>query len=91
MMSFLEAYRPILMVATFALLGGAFYLTYRPRPQSSGSARSSIMTFNKIMLWVAAMAAVVMFFFPQVPSLFESGNRFTADMQKTYFQIEGMT
>lgn len=32
----LERYRPILLAVTFALLGAAFYLTYRPRFRSAG-------------------------------------------------------
>jgi hypothetical protein len=106
MVTILEEYRPIFMVVTFGLLGFAFYLTYRPRSpramaskgESHGGAeaatgpRSSLMTLNKTMLWAVTVIAVIMLFFPQaVPGLFSSDNRFTADMQRTEFQIEGMT
>ena len=88
-MTMLEEYRPVFTVVTFGFLGVAFYLTYRPRSQAAG--RSGWMTFNKIMLWAVTVVAVVMLCFPQVSTLFSSGNRFTADMQRTIFQIEGMT
>lgn len=103
MITILEEYRPIFMVVTFGLLGSAFYLTYRPRTTagraesdgglaSTKSPRSTLMRCNKIMLWTVTVVAVVMMFFPQaVSGLFGSGNRFTADMQRTVFQIEGMT
>ena len=76
---------------TFALLASAFYLTYRPRAVAQTGVRSNLMGFNKIMLWVATVAAVVMLCFPNPTGLFQSSNRFTSDMQKTVFQIEGMT
>lgn len=89
MMTLLEEYRPLLMVVTFVFLGVAFYLTYRPRAQAAG--RSGWVMFNKIMLWAVAVVAVVMLCFPQVFTVFSSESRFTADMQRTIFQIEGMT
>ena len=102
MMTFVEDYRPIFMIVTFGLLGSAFYMTYRPRAMATeGEGRASVaangvraglMTFNKIILWAVTLMAVVMLFFPQaVPGLFASGNRFTADMQLSVIQIEGMT
>jgi hypothetical protein len=51
-----------------------------------------MMTFNKYMLWAVTAVAVVMLFFPQfVSGLFSSESRFTMDMHRTVFQIEGMT
>ena len=92
MMTTLEDYRPIFMVATFGLLGSAFYMTYRPRAGATNGPRSNLMTFNKIILWVVTFMAIVMLFFPQgVPDFFSSDNRFTADMQRTVIQVEGMT
>lgn len=74
------------MVVTFGFLGLAFYLTYRSRN------RSRVMTFNKVMLWTVTVVAVVFLFFPQaVTGLFASGDKFTADMDRTVITIEGMT
>jgi len=102
--AFLEDYRPIFMVVTFGLLASAFYLTYRPRhnaasgSEASGAAgagrrrRSQMMTLNKIMLWAVTVIACVMLFSPQaVSNLLTSGDEFSADMQRTVIQIEGMT
>ena len=42
--------------------------------------------------WKPVLIAVAMLFFPPaVRGLFTSGNRFTADMHRTVFLIEGMT
>jgi mercuric ion transport protein len=90
-MTMLEEYRPILMVVTFAFLATAFYLTYRPRAKSQAIARSSLMGFNKILLWAVTVVAIIMLFFPNPTDLFNSNSRFTSDMQRTVFQIEGMT
>src|SRR6266849_6777468 len=55
-----EPDRPLFTVVTFALLGGAFYLAYRPRP-SEECATSSLCTthgatrvqrVNRVVLWV---------------------------------------
>ncbi|MCH7727413.1 MAG: hypothetical protein IH991_13165 [Planctomycetes bacterium] len=104
MMAFLQDYRPIFMVVTFALLGSAFYLSYRPRhstasgsegdsaPSAKRSRRSKMMTFNRIMLWIVTVIVIVFLFFPQaVTRLFASGDELTADMQRTVISIEGMT
>jgi heme/copper-type cytochrome/quinol oxidase subunit 2 len=90
----LEDYRPTFMVVTFALLGSAFYLTYRPRRTTSQRSTSAakMMTFNKIMLWVVTAIVIVFLFFPHaVTNLFASGDQFTPNMQRTVIQIEGMT
>jgi hypothetical protein len=106
MVTFLQDYRPIFMVVTFAFLGSAFYLTYRPRPGATAgpnnddkgptamaaSPVSRIMKWNRIMLWAVTVVAVVFLFFPQtVTSLFASGDAVTADMEQTVISIEGMT
>ena len=90
-MTFIADYRPLFMAVTFVFLGGAFYMSYRPRP--GGAPRSRLMRFNRILLWVVTAAVVVLLFFPQllsspVPS---DENVFTADMQKTVIAIDGMT
>ncbi|MDA1051333.1 MAG: hypothetical protein O3C40_12755 [Planctomycetota bacterium] len=90
---------------TFAFLGLAFYLTYRPRrtpataADNSGqsatitaSPRSNIMTFNRVLLWGVTVVAVVFLFFPQAFTSFDTANdEFTADMDRTVITIEGMT
>lgn len=92
MMTIVEEYRPILMVVTFGLLGCAFYLTYRPGATVAAGSRNRWMAFNKLMLWGVTVIAVVMLCFPHaLPGLSASGGRFTADMQRTVIQIEGMT
>ena len=101
----MQEYRPLLMAVTFGFLGIAFYLTYRPRPSLAASvdggneaasaqvrSRSRIMAMNKIMLWTVTAIAVAFLFFPQVITSYVSGgDRFTADMQRTVINIEGMT
>jgi hypothetical protein len=99
----IQQYRPMLTVLTFGLLGGAFYLTYRPSSRTStragapGSppvrtARTRMMTFNKITLWVATIAAIFFLAFPgAVTNLFAADDGFTADMERTTVAIEGMT
>lgn len=93
------------MAVTFAFLGFAFYLTYRPRRAAatatensgqvavkSGGPRSNIMTMNKVMLWGVTVIAVVFLFFPQAFTNLVAGNdEFTADMDRTVITIEGMT
>ncbi len=104
MTALLEDFRPIFIVVTFAFLGLALYLSYRTRPAAAGgdgaagaaaaaaSGRSTIMTFNRVMLWAVTVVAVVFLFFPQaVTNLFASGDEITADMQQTVIEIEGMT
>jgi hypothetical protein len=101
-------YRPILVVLTVGFLGGAFYVTYRPVRSSadaggdSGGAGSSavprrryskMMVFNKVMLWVATIAAVFFLLFPQaISNVFVSNESgFTDEMERTVLVIEGMT
>ena len=92
------------MVVTFGFLGLAFYLTYRPGRTATHSndksdtlgmgrsRRSSIMTMNKVVLWAVTVMAVVFLMFPQTMThLFASGDEFTADMDRTVINIEGMT
>lgn len=80
------------MVVTFAFLGGAFYLTYRPRPNQRDQSRSTIMKLNRVMLWAVAAIAVIFLFFPQaITGLYASGDVVTADMERTVITIEGMT
>jgi len=73
-----EAFRPVLLPLTFALLGLAFYLTYR-RPKvigvTSGGEEScgcpperskgfTVKKLNKVMLWVITAFVLAFAFFP---------------------------
>ena len=98
MTTFIQDYRLIFTTVTFAFLGAAFYLTYRPRRNSASEANESrspvatVMTFNKIMLWAVTVLVVMFLFFPQlVTNALASNDEFTDDMQRTVIQIEGMT
>lgn len=91
MTTFVEAYRPIFMVATFGILAWAFYLTYRPRAVAAGG-RAAIVTLNKAMLWLVTAIVVVFLFFPQtMTNLIAPGDGVTDDMNLTVIAIEGMT
>jgi len=63
-----EPLRPYLLVVTYSLLGGAFYLTYRPQPAECGPGEACEMPrvnrAGKIMLWVAAVLVVLATAFP---------------------------
>lgn len=87
----MQDFRPLLIAMTFAFLGSAFYLTYRPRGDSSGG-RAKMMKVNKVMLWVVTGLAIVFLFFPQALSdLLASDDEFTPEMRQTVVSIEGMT
>ena len=69
-----EAYRPVLTVATFALLAAGFWFAYR-RPKvvegdACGCERPKANRFGRVALWVAAVLAVGFWAFPYVSSLF---------------------
>src|SRR5713226_2315583 len=62
-----EPFRPYLLVATYALLGGAFYMTYRPQaPCSPGDTceMPRANRFGKAMLWIATLIVVLATTFP---------------------------
>jgi len=64
----LEPLRPCLLVLTYGLLGGAFYLTYRAKtPDCLPGQECELPTVNragKAMLWVAAIVVVLSTTFP---------------------------
>lgn len=92
MLTVLEAYRPILMVVTFGFLGVAFYLTYRPRRVAARKGPARIMAMNKVMLWAVTAVAVFFLFCPQyLTGLVSADGGFTADMNRTVLNVEGMT
>jgi copper chaperone CopZ len=73
----LEKYRPLFMAATLALLGAAFYLTYRRREETcedGGCRVSSAGPKAKAVLWAAAIAAVGVMSSPRwMPALMKGG------------------
>lgn len=63
-----EPFRPYLLVLTYALLGGAFYLTYRPAQVECGPGEACEMPgasrAGKVALWIAAIVVVLATAFP---------------------------
>ena len=63
-----EPFRPYLLLLTFALLGGAFYLTYRPESAACGPGEvCSGPTTNRAgraALWIAAVVVLLTTAFP---------------------------
>ena len=63
-----EPLRPYLLVVTYALLGGAFYFTYRPQQAACGPGGACEMPrtnrVGKGMLWIAAIIVVLATTFP---------------------------
>ncbi len=62
----LAAYRPYLVGLTFALLGAAFYASYRPGRVAceSGGCQPSSQRITRVVLWIAAILAVLLAAFP---------------------------
>lgn len=64
----LEPYRPMFLGLTFALLGAAFYFTYRPQAGAAcaadGSCALSPRRAAKIALWIATVVVVLLAAFP---------------------------
>ncbi len=63
----LAPFRPYLLVMTYALLGGAFYLAYRPKA-ACGPGEACEMPqasrVGKVMLWVATVIVLLATLFP---------------------------
>ena len=63
-----EPLRPYLLALTFSLLGGAFYLTYRPAATSCGPGEACAMPgtnrLGKVVLWIATALVVLTTAFP---------------------------
>lgn len=66
-----EPFRPSFTVATLLLLGGAFYLAYRRKPEvcepdsvcaSHGADR--VQRLNRIVLWIATVIILIVITFP---------------------------
>jgi mercuric ion transport protein len=63
-----EPLRPYFLVATYALLGGAFYSTYRPaKPGCAPGGACELPRANRVgrvMLWIAAAVVLLATAFP---------------------------
>ncbi len=63
-----EPLRPYLLVATYALLGGAFYSAYRPAKAECAPGEACEMPrasrVGKVMLWIAAVVVLLATTFP---------------------------
>ena len=98
-----ESLRPYLLVATAALLGTAFYLTYRKQPQQTCEGEACAVgpqeKSRKILLWVvtAAVAAFAAFpyyssfFWGQMPAAASTALAATGKSATAEFHVEGMT
>jgi mercuric ion transport protein len=63
----LEPYRPWFIVATVAMLGGAFYAAYRPVQVEAcyeGACTPASRRTTRIVVWIAAIAAGILVAFP---------------------------
>ncbi len=62
-----EPFRPYLLVATYALLGGAFYFAYRPRAACGPDGPCEMPSASRLgraMLWIASVIVVLATAFP---------------------------
>ena len=71
--AFFESVRPYLLVVTAGLLGAAFYLTYRKKPEEKceeGVCAVAPKRSQKLALWIAAVAAIPLAAFPYYSGAF---------------------
>jgi mercuric ion transport protein len=62
-----EPFRPYLLVVTYALLGAAFYLSYRPETEcgpGGACAMPRARDLGKAILWVATVLVILATTFP---------------------------
>lgn len=63
-----EPLRPYLLVSTYGLLAGAFYLTYRPRqvecPPGEACAMPRANRLGRVMLWIGTAVVILATAFP---------------------------
>jgi mercuric ion transport protein len=63
-----EPLRPYMLATTYTLLGGAFFLTYRQKPQTCGPdgtcATPGPSRLAKVLLWLATVVVVLVTTFP---------------------------
>ncbi len=92
-----ESLRPYLMVATVALLGAAFYYTYRRKTVCADDGTSTMTGPSrraKVMLWAITAVAVVSFAFPYWSAArLSAANAGAASLGSAAFefQVDGMT
>jgi len=98
-----ESVRPYLLAATAALLGTAFYLTYRKQPQEDCEGEVCAVSphekSRKILLWVVTAAVAVLTAFPyysglfwgQVPTASSTALAANGGSRMAEFHVEGMT
>ncbi len=98
----LETYRPFFVSLTFALLALGFYFAYRPTACSTAADANGCCSppnvtpqrFNRAMLWVVAVIAATLLFFPNYVGFFVNNGPTTVitDSQKQIaISVEGMT
>jgi mercuric ion transport protein len=62
-LSALEPYRPVLLTTTALLLGGAFYIAYRPTSDCDTCSPAS-RTRTRLAVWLAAAVVTALVSFP---------------------------
>ena len=60
----LEPYRPVLLTSTALLLGGGFYVAYRPTSSDCDTCSPASRTRTRIAIWLAAALATALVTFP---------------------------
>lgn len=98
-----ESLRPYLLVATAALLGAAFYLTYRKRTEETCEDGSCVVIpatkLQKRLLWLVTAIVVPLAAFPYysgvllggVGSASAAGRSASVQLTEVVFDVEGMT
>lgn len=94
--SSLEKYRTLFIIITFALVGMAFYLTYRKKKNDECCDINKVKLdrIKKIALWTITAVAVGLLLFPYVYGTFSkspSGAPVSDDLKKIVLEIKGMT
>ncbi len=94
--SSLEKYRLMFIIITFALVGMAFYLTYRKKKNDECCDINKVKMdrIKKIALWTITAVAVGLLLFPYVYGTFSkspSGVPVSDDLKKIVIEIKGMT
>ena len=98
-----ESWRPYLLVATAALLAGAFYLTYRKQPEEKCEGEACAIgppeKSRRILLWVVTGAVAGFAAFPYYSGFFwgsattasSTALAATGESATAEFHVEGMT
>ncbi len=93
----LEAYRPMLMLATASFLAFAFLRVYRPRQEAcaAGSTCANLATkrLSKTSLWLATLLVIALLVSPNVIARLSSGSldAASATTETTILRVTGMT